>query len=199
MPEPPEEDVARRLTVASEGLRLLATEDELDALRRYQALDRTYALVNELLRGERRQDMLTEDEIEAVRAILTGLDRLLERWSTPEPLLPYRGQRSLTRAFDLAEAERPKVGAMIESTAFLSTTIYREVALDEFTTPAGTGGPALIEIEVPAGSPALWVPPLGDPALAYQGELLLPRGVSVRVRGHRVDAGILVIDCEVVV
>jgi len=56
--------------------------------------------------------------------------------------------------------------------SFLSTTIFRDVAVAEFTLPPGSDGPAILEIDVPAGTPAVWVPPLGDPALAYQGELL---------------------------
>ncbi len=191
-------ELARRLTAASDALRSLASEAELDSVRRYQGLDRAYEVVNELLRGERSQDGLTDDEIEIVQTILTGLDRLLERWSTPEPIRAYRGQRSLVRAFDLAEGDRPSAGTLLESAAFLSTTIYREVAVPEFTTPPGTGGPALLEIDIPTGTSALWVPPLGDPVLAYQGELLLPRGTRLLVRGYRDEAGILVVDCEVV-
>lgn len=72
------------------------------------------------------------------------------------------------------------------------------MALDEFVRPAGPGGPALLEISVPAGTPALWVPPIGDPwSGPYQGELLFDRPTRIAVRGERQEGGILVVDCEV--
>ncbi|MGI8807711.1 MAG: ADP-ribosyltransferase [Acidimicrobiales bacterium] len=79
------------------------------------------------------------------------------------------------------------------SRSFLSTTIFPNVALEECTVPSGPGGPALLRISVPTGTPAVWVPALGDPALAYQGELLLPRGVRMAVRGSHDEAGTLVL------
>ena len=54
-----------------------------------------------------------------------------------------------------------------------------------------------MEIEVPVGAPAIWVPPLGDPALAYQQELILDRRARVHVGDRHVDGGTLVVNCEV--
>lgn len=79
----------------------------------------------------------------------------------------------------------------------MSTSLDREVAVDEFTVPPGESGAALLELEVPAGVHAIWAPPLGDPALAYQAELILDRGVRIIPRQQRTEAGILVVDCEV--
>ena len=123
-----------------------------------------------------------------VRDIVAGLTRLLQRWRTSEPLRVYRGMRN--RA-----GFPPDPPIVIRG--FLSTTIHRRIALDEFTVPAGGGGAALLEIHVPVGKPAVWVPPLGDPGLAYQGELLLPRDLGLVVGSEHEDAGILVYDCEV--
>lgn len=92
---------------------------------------------------------------------------------------------------------RHRVDVPLVTRSFLSTTIVRDVAVSEFTIPPGRGGPALLEIDVPVGTPAIWVPPLGDPMLAYQGELLLPRRLPLSVRASRDEAGILVVDCEV--
>lgn len=167
-----------------------ASEVELAALRRYQAMDRTYELVNRLLRGEPRADALTDEQDTAVRVIVRRLNQMLNRWRTPEPIRAYRGLRSRV-GFDVV-ADAPLV-----TRSFLSTTIVRDVAVSEFTLPPGPGGPALLGIDVPAGTPAVWVPPLGDPALAYQGELLLPRRLPLMVRASRDEAGILVVDCEV--
>lgn len=168
----------------------LVVDSEVSALRRYQAMDRTYELVNRLLRGEPGADELSDEQDAAVRDIVRHLNRTLNRWRTPEPIRAYRGLRSRV-GFDTV-ADVPLV-----TRSFLSTTIVRDVALSEFTIPPGPGGPALLEIDVPAGTPAVWVPPLGDPALAYQGELLLPRRLPLMVRTSRDEPGILVVDCEV--
>jgi len=95
----------------------------------------------------------------------------------------YRGLRSRT---GLA------LDPNLESPSFLSTTIARDVALGEFTVPSGPGGAVLLEISVRAGTPGVWVPALGDPALAYQGELLLGRGVQLAVRDRRDEDGFAV-------
>lgn len=185
-----DQDLAARLTehVRREALPLVG-DAEISALRRYQALDRSYELVNEFLRAERHPDELADDELVAVRTLVRDLDVLLARWRTPEPVRVYRGLRSRV-GFDVDES--PAV-----SRSFLSTTVFRDVAIGEFTVPPGHGGPALLEIDVPAGTPGVWVPPLGESALAYQGELLLGREVRLAVRDSDVEAGILVVDCEV--
>ncbi|HVA44224.1 MAG TPA: ADP-ribosyltransferase [Acidimicrobiales bacterium] len=183
------DDRAERLTQEVRRAVLpITTDAELAALRRYQALDRTYELVNQFLRGERQAEDLSAVEAAEVRSIVMGLSELLKRWRTPEPLVVYRGLRSRTGL---------PLDPNLEAASFLSTTIARDVALAEFTVPSGPGGPVLLEISVPAGTPGVWAPALGDPALAYQGELLLGRGVQLAVRDRRDEAGILVLDCEV--
>lgn len=184
-------ELAARLTehVRSDVFPLLV-DTEVSALRRYQAMDRTYELVNRLLRSEPGADELSDEQDAAVRDIVRHLNRTLNRWRTSEPIRAYRGLRS--RVGLDAVADVPLV-----TRSFLSTTIVRDVAVGEFTIPPGPGGPALLEIDVPVGTPAIWVPPLGDPTLAYQGELLLPRRLPLIVRASRDEAGILVIDCEV--
>lgn len=187
-----DEDLASRLTAAAR-LVTEALTDERAAIRRYQALDRTYELVATILRDPSSADRLTTAQLDLVDRIVRVLTNVTLRWSLPEPVRVYRGQRSLERVF--GAGDRP--GRTIRPATFLSTTISRSVALDEFTAPTGPGGPALFEIDVPAGTPALWLPPIGDPELAYQGELLLPRRTGLLVRGEREEAGILVFDCEV--
>lgn len=185
-----DQDLAARLTEhVRRELLPLVDDAEIVALRRYQALDRSYELVNAVLRAERHPDELSNDELVAVRALVRDLDVLLARWRTPEPVRVYRGLRSRV-GFDVDES--PAV-----SRSFLSTTVFRDVAVREFTVPPGPGGPAVLEIDVPAGTPGVWGPPLGDRALAYQGEVLLGREVRLVVRDSDFKAGILVVDCEV--
>ncbi len=184
------DELAERLGVAVQSAVLpVVTGSELAALRRYQALDRTYRLVNQVLRGERDPEGLSDDELARVRTLVRDLDELVARWRTPEPIRVYRGLRSRA-GFDIDEGP-------VVSSSFLSTTVSRDVAVEEFTNPPGPEGPALLQVDVPAGTPAVWVPPLGDPDLVYQGELLLGREVRLIVRDSRDAAGILVVDCEV--
>lgn len=127
-----------------------------------------------------------------MQRIVLALDHLVGRWQTPDPIVVHRGQSSARRGVgDLG------LGLVVESQTFLSASIHRQVAVDEFTVPPGESGPALLEILVPEGTPALWVPPLGDPALAYQGELVLGRGTRLLIRGREEQAAILFVDCEV--
>lgn len=108
-------------------------------------------------------------------------------------MLLHRGQRSLDRTF----GGPPQIGQAFEVDSFLSTSIHRYVAVEEFTEPPGPGGPVLLEIAAPAGTRALWVPPVGDPALAYQCELILPRRTRLRIDAVDTTADILVVNCEV--
>ena len=167
--------------------------DEVAAIVRYQALDRTYELVAAVLRGWVTPDELTAENAEAVTGIIDALIPSTTRWRLPEPVRVYRGQRSASRVLGTG----PSIGSVLIAETFVSTTIYRQVAIDEFTRPPGSGGPVLLVIDAPSGSMGLWLPPAGDPGLAYQGELLLPRETRIAIRGERDEAGTLVLDCEV--
>lgn len=189
----PNEHLVARLTEAAREVTESLTADEITAIRRYQARDRTYELVSSVLRDPSVAENIVMDERRLVRSIVRVLTNVTRRWRVPEPAHVYRGQRSVDRVFGTTAP----VGQVLEPETFLSTSVYRDVALDEFTVPPGRGGPALFEIDVAPGTPALWVPPVGDPALAYQGELLFPRRTPLLVRGERDEGGILVLDCEV--
>jgi len=189
----PDEDLAARLTEDARGVTEAFTAEEVAAIRRYQGLDRTYALVAEVLRNPGSADDLTDEQADVVDTIVRVLSAATRRWRVPVPVQVFRGQRSLARVFG-AEA---RVGRTIQPAMFLSTSISRDVAVQEFAAPPGPGGAALFEVSVPAGTRGLWLPPIGDPALAYQGELLLPRRTRLLVRDEREEAGILVLDCEV--
>lgn len=162
---------------------------ELSALRRYQGRDRSYDLINRFLRRELDPASLTEQQQLMVDEVVTALDSLMRRWRTPEPLRVYRGLRRR----DL-DAIQPGANP---ARSFVSTTIDRDVAIREFTEPAGASGPSLMHIDVPVGVPAIWVPPLGDPILADQGELILDRRIRIAAGQRRDEDGMLVVDCEV--
>jgi len=189
----PYRDLGVRLTAEARRVTESLTADERTAIRRYQALDRTYELVAGVLRGQLTPDELAADTAELVSGIIDALIPATNRWRLPEPVRLYRGQRSASAAVGAGA----RVGSVLVAETFVSTTIYKQVAFDEFTRPPGPSGPALLEMHAPAGTPGLWLPPAGDPDLAYQGELLLPRETRIAIRGERVEAGILLLDCEV--
>ena len=187
-----DQDLAVRLTAGARHVTESLTADERTAIRRYQAMDRTYELVAAVLRGQLTPDELTAETAVLVSHVIDALIPATNRWRLPEPVRLYRGQRSASTV-----GTGPRIGRVLVAETFVSTTIYKPVAVDEFTQPPGPSGPALLEIQAPPGTPGLWVPPAGDPDLAYQGELLLPRETRIAVRGERVEEGILVLDCEV--
>lgn len=189
----PEQALAERLTEAARAVSESLTAFELAAIWRYQGLDRTYEVVAAVLRNPMSAEQLSDEQADLVDTIVRVLSTATRRWRVPEAVQVYRGQRRLDRVFGAEDRE----GRAIQPATFLATSIFRDLALQEFAAPPGPGGAALFEIAVPAGTPGLWLPPIGDPALAYQGELLLPRRTRVLVRGEREDAGILVLDCEV--
>ncbi len=63
------------------------------------------------------------------------------------------------------------VGEAVTLEGYLGVTIFREVAEAEFLGPSGPGGPVLLRLIVAEGTHAAWLPPVGAPELAYQGEL----------------------------
>lgn len=189
----PENELAELLTESARTVTASLTAAEVEAVRRYQGRDRTYELVAAVLRNPKSSDDLTEEQADLVGRIVRTLSAATRRWQAPVSMPGYRGQRSLDQVLGAG----PRVGRTIQPATFLSTSIYRDVALEEFAAPPGPGGSALFEVLVPGGTQGLWLPPIGDPELAYQGELLLPRRTRVLVRGEREEAGILVLDCEV--
>lgn len=189
----PDPDITSRLTASVARIAEAMTATEIDLLRRYQALDRTYEIVAGVERGRIQLEELDAEQADLVAAIIETLDDVSMRWRTPKPLVLFRGQRSRLRVL----GDQPALGRTIEAETHLSTTLNRQVALDEFTTPPGPGGPVLFELVAPEGTRGLWLPPVGDPTLAYQQELLLPRDTRIAVRGERKDSGIIVLECEV--
>ncbi len=111
-------------------LRVRPRDAERAAVRRYQGLDRTYALVSGVLRGEFPQGSLSDEDAHLVAEMVSTLDRLIGRWQLLEPTEVYRGVRDSTGVFG-ARLAGGKVaeGSTIESKGYLSTSIRREVAL----------------------------------------------------------------------
>lgn len=168
---------------------VVANDAELRALHRYQSRDRAYELINGLLRRKLDPETIGLEQLELINETVTALNALVRRWRVPEALRVFRGLRRRD-----VEALDPGANPV---RSFVSTTLDRDVAVREFMVPPGPTGPAMMEIDVPAGVPAIWVPPFGVASLAYQHELILDRRVRIVTGRRRTEGDTLVVDCEV--
>lgn len=115
------------------------------------------------------------------------LDGLLARSALPLDVTVYRGVASLR---DVVPVTLP---ATRVHAGYLSTTLRREIAVEEFEARRG----ALLRIGARAGLRGVWMPPLGDPRLAYEEEVTLCRGTFLTFFERRIEDGLIVVDCEV--
>lgn len=100
----------------------------------------------------------------------------------PEDVEVWRGIRDVEATMGVSSGELESlIGVDHEVPMFFATSLDRNVAEGEFTTPGRH--PALYKINARAGPSALWVPPLGLQSDAYQQELLFPPGIVVRIVG----------------
>ena len=98
----------------------------------------------------------------------------------PDKVVVWRGVRSADTVFGVPSEELEElVGTDRVVPRFFATSLDQNIAEDEFTSPGPR--PALYRITAQAGTPALWVPPLGRFGEMYQQELLFPPGVVVRI------------------
>ncbi|WP_372517165.1 ADP-ribosyltransferase [Mycolicibacterium frederiksbergense] len=98
----------------------------------------------------------------------------------PENVEVWLGVRTSQVSFGVPSSQLDDlIGVPLQVPRFFATSLNRSVAESEFTAPGSD--PVLYRIAAQAGSPAVWVPPLGAPNEAYQQELLFPRGVVVRI------------------
>jgi hypothetical protein len=175
----------RALAAATAALRV--TPAERAAVRAYQSLRGTYDLVNLLARDA------SAAVDPAAAEVLRHLDDLLYRARLPVDLVLYRGVDDL----DLAAPPADRLPADRHEPTFLSTSVALRVAVEEFVDPAAPRG-GVVRIAAPAGTPGLWVPPLGDRQLAREREVLLARNLVLHHTTRGTDGGIVMADCEVV-
>lgn len=169
------DDVRREL---DEHYRLWAdglTPGERSALSAWQSTDRFYQKVQGTLRGD-LADPITAANRRRVERTIEGLATATRVEAIPRDLTVYRGIRRLERLPGIEGAE-DLVGLEITEPGFLATTIDPGVATGQFT---GAGG-AIMQIAVPGGHPAAWIPLVSRRALVEQLELLLPDGVTLKI------------------
>lgn len=185
------DEVAGRLDADVRG-QLLATDAEVDSLRRYQATDRTYELVSDVLRGTSPTTTSTVSKPAS-----------LPRASQRSMISPRDGPtpRHCCCTVDSEASTEPSVILPRSVTSSRSTPSCPPSSTDMSRSRSSQNRqeqrPVLLEIAAPVGTRALWVPPVGDWALAYQGELILPRRTRLRIEAVGATVGSLGVNCEV--
>lgn len=181
------DDPADRLSRLFADQAIRATREQRASVFRWQDKnERYYAQVQQAALG----NPTTQHALE----IAEDLQELMA--PLPEPVEVWRGIRDTEKAFGVpVDRIEELVDTELESTAFFATSLDRVVAETEFTRPGRQ--PAMYKVAVQAGTPALWVQPLGAPENAYQRELLFPPGVVLRILGIERSYGVPVIEVEV--
>ena len=145
----------------------------LASVRTWQATDRSYEAIQQVTRGSRTGG-LTIREVRWAMTMTAHLDAAIASGTTPFAVVVYRGLRDPRRVLGV-DHPRDALGRRFRLSGYTATTISRRVAVQEFVGKRGL----LLEVAVPAGTPALWVARIGDRALRRQGELLLGDGVHL--------------------
>lgn len=156
------EDLAEQLDADFAGLNNRLTPQERATIKAWQRTDREYRAIQELLRTRKIVDSRAEQQ--AIQ-----LATLIRAGDTKRPLTVWRGIRSVHNTYQ--GGINPGVRRRFQG--LTSVTLNYHIALNEFTKPTGPGGPALLRIELPTGTPALWVAGAGHPRKRRQYELLL--------------------------
>jgi len=149
----------------------------LASVRAWQKTDRTYELVQLFLRGQ-LTGLLDATQLSEIHTVRQDLDLAVRSGCLPFPLRVFRGLRDVEVSLGFAPDRMP--GRRIDLSGFCATTVFRRVALDDFTARRGV----LLDFVLPRGTPALWVAGVGDSDLRWQGELLLGFGTKLDVYSH---------------
>lgn len=188
------ETVARRLDASYQPWVDGLSDEQASAVLDWQGVDRQYESIQKVVRTGEGDDTERATVKNLISAVFDG--------RTPEDLYVWRGVRSSMRTFGL-NADRLDTFESDENLilpGFAATTLSKSVAIEQFTNPPLAGGPVLLRIRVPAGTPAAWVAIAGDPELSDQYEILF--GPALRLQLGSVDyadeSGIPVLNLEVI-
>lgn len=142
------------------------TDEQRDAIVRWQGMDKFYARVQKFAR-----DGVQHEEAEHVADML---DEAIASAVVPRDVTMYRGIRNSTMLFGVPNADLATLeGVTVRADGYMAASTSREQAVSGFTRPHIGGGPVLLELSIRAGTPALWVAGAGSPDMAEQAELLM--------------------------
>lgn len=152
-----------------------------------------YRTINDIRRGgpglhERRLALMHDPNLEDAAS----------RATTPVALVAWRGLRHIERMVGSASIA-DLVGETVWDSGFAATSLRRHVAVRFASSWPPQGQKALLRVVIPAGTPALWVPPVSLPQYGDQEELLLPPGLALLIRSvaEPDDRGIIEIEVHV--
>lgn len=182
------EDPAERLTRLFADQAAGATPEQRDSVLKWQGKDdRFYDDVQRAAEG-------VSGATQAAMDVVDDLDSLMA--PLPENVNVWRGVRNAEAAFGVPSHRLEELeGTEHEVHRFFATSLDRDVAHPEFTTPGKD--PVIYKIAARAGAPALWIPPLGTQSEAYQQELLFPPGALVRILGVDRTYSVPIVEVEV--
>lgn len=165
-----------------------------DLVHYWQRDDRAY---EELQRAIRDENYANDHPEAGERADI--MNAVILRHQLHRPVQVYRGVRDTQKVFGVVNANLAGlVGQVIDQEGLFATTVHLDVAISEFTHPSHGGGAAVLRLILSAGQPAFWVAGAGDPSMAYQGELLLPAFVQLRIESVDCSGPVPVIVASVV-
>ncbi len=150
----------------------------LASVHAWQQTDRTYALVQKLVRGQ-PLSTFKSSQARVARNLTEHLHLAVQSGRAPFELRVFRGLRDVEVSLGVSHPSHLP-GRRIGLPGFCATTVLRHVAASEFTAPRGV----LLDLRIPPGTPALWVAGLGNDTLRHQGELLLGVDMKVDVYSH---------------
>lgn len=178
-PEPPRppsgpDEVAAMLDEAYRPWLDGLADEQRAAIESWQRDDRHYDDLQEPFRADIPVAPEVQDEID-------HLVDAVEGGTLPADVDVWKGVRSIRKVFEVAPSElASRIGSTIPYAGFFATSLSRDVAVKEFTTPPGAPMAALLRLTLPAGISAAWIAGAGQRRLRYQYELLA-RGISLRI------------------
>jgi hypothetical protein len=190
--EEEEEAVLARLDVAFAEQKAALSARQVAVVRAWQRTDREYELAQAVARSRVDLDRMPPLAAASALEFQQELDDAIETGRLPFDLTVYRGIRSLRRALGVDDPAELVDGPR-SFEGFTATSVLRRVAVEEFTAPRG----ALMEVEVPAGTKALWVAGIGSRRLRRQGELLLQDNLKMRIVRRESEYGLCILSMEV--
>lgn len=162
-----------------------ADQRQRASVRRWQAKGRYYEQVQRAVQDG--QDVSGEAFL-----VMSDLQRLAH--PLPVDVLVWRGVRSARATFGAGIDELTGCGDQVVQ-RFMSMSVDEQVVRDEFIRPGAD--PAVLKVTARAGTAAVWLPPIGAPEMAYQGELLFRRGCMVRIVAVNTSDDVPIVEVEV--
>lgn len=117
---------------------------------------------------------------------------------TPAPMVAYRCVHSVEQAFGVVDPDRIAIGphrvpgylVCVHGRSYIQALLLAS-ACEEC--PDG----AVLELSVPAGTPALWIAGTGDPSTVNGADLICLDNVSIELTGRRTESNTLILEFTV--